>query len=174
MSQTRVSLIIIRKTGLCEDPFVCMRCNNTCEHRRMGTVEDDELRHHLWVVNGKQPCYSSTPVVSNETTSVVSLKEKGASVRRCIDIVMSIPIEDRCSGCCLLEHVSVWKSILFSRLYCCLPPSEDICIKCMYFMTHSQMQIKVRTSVWRDSDHVTVSGPTKSSRPIYTHYYESC
>lgn len=42
----------------------------------MRTVEDDELRHHLGVVDGKQPCYGPAPVVADKTTSVVPLKEK--------------------------------------------------------------------------------------------------
>lgn len=37
----------------------------TWEHRRMGTVEDDELRHHLWVVNGEQPRDGPAPVMAN-------------------------------------------------------------------------------------------------------------
>lgn len=42
----------------------------------MRTVEDDELRHHLGVVDGKQPGYGPAPVVADETTSVVPWKEK--------------------------------------------------------------------------------------------------
>ena len=36
-------------------------------------------------------------------------------------------------------------------------------IKWMYSMTYSQMQIKVRASVWRDTDHITATVPTNSS-----------
>lgn len=40
----------------------------------MGTVEDNEFCHHLWVVNGKQPRDGPTPVMADEATSVVSLE----------------------------------------------------------------------------------------------------
>lgn len=48
----------------------------------MGTVKDDEFCHHLRVMNCKQPRYGPTPVVTDETTSVVPLKEKKTRVRR--------------------------------------------------------------------------------------------
>lgn len=46
----------------------------TCEDGRVGTVEDDELCHHLRVVNGEEPRHRPAPVVSHQTTPVVSLK----------------------------------------------------------------------------------------------------
>lgn len=53
----------------------------------MGAVQDDEFCHHLWVVNGKQPCYGPTPVVANKATSVVSLEDKQINKRQSFVIV---------------------------------------------------------------------------------------
>ena len=49
---------------------------STCEHRGMGTIKDDELRHHFWIVNGKQPCDGPAPVMAHQETSVVALEKK--------------------------------------------------------------------------------------------------
>lgn len=46
----------------------------TCKDGWVGTVKDDELCHHLRVVNGEEPRHRPAPVVSHQTTPVVSLK----------------------------------------------------------------------------------------------------
>lgn len=48
----------------------------TCEHGGVGTVQDDELCHHLGVVNGEQPRHGPAPVVAHQAASVVPLEEK--------------------------------------------------------------------------------------------------
>ncbi len=135
-----------------EDLDICASWNHTCEHRRMGTVEDDEFCHHLWVVNGKQPRYGPTPVVADETTSVVSLEEKQ----------MSVPENQYWSRCFIAGF---------------LPQRTFTPIKWMYFMTCSQMQIKVRASVW--GILITLlfqslqTNPLTCASTVYTRWYES-
>lgn len=91
----------------------------------MRTVEDDELRHHLGVVDGKQPRYGPAPVVADETTSVVPWKEKARGRQTVLCYCSSWTLAQMSRR--LLKHVSAsQKSILFSLLHYWLPPSEDI------------------------------------------------
>lgn len=54
--------------------------------RRVRTVEDDELDHHLRVVDGKQPRDGAAPVVTHQEATVVTSKHakrrKKKNVRR--------------------------------------------------------------------------------------------
>lgn len=62
---------------------------------------------------------------------------------------------------CLLKHVSAWKSILFSLLYCWLPPSEDIYTHQMDVFHDMQPNADQGQGIClRDSDHITVPIPT--------------
>lgn len=65
--------------------IICMQRQHTREHRRMRAVQNDEFCHHFWVVYCKQPGYDPTPVVPNQTTSVVSLKRKQMHIRPYFD-----------------------------------------------------------------------------------------
>lgn len=69
-SFSQLSLVTLESS---EEELLQMRrwVSPTCEHGRMGAVQDDEFGHHLWVVNGKEPRYGPAPVVSDHTASVV-------------------------------------------------------------------------------------------------------
>ena len=150
----------------------------------MGTVQNDEFCHHLWVVNGKEPRYGPPPVMTHEAASVVPLEEKQRQTLENVCNRRQRPDDSNRSWmvmlmlCCSLTSMSVLKISIVQCHYRWLPLSEDIYPQQMiYYMTYSQTQIKVRTSV----GGILITLLFQSLRTnlltyaatIYTYWYES-
>ena len=54
----------------------------TCKDGGMRAVEHNELHHHLWVLDGKEPRDDPAPVMTHQETSVITWGERERGRKR--------------------------------------------------------------------------------------------
>lgn len=119
----------------------------------MGTVENNEFCHHLWVMNGKQPRDGSSPVMANKAASVVSFRQKQIHMRLLVFVKENRNLLMKIAQRVLLmlfikePQRNQYHSHVFMAGF--LPQRTFTPIKWMYFMTYSQVQTKVRAYAFR-------------------------
>lgn len=123
----------------------------------MGTVEDDEFRDHLWVVNGEQPRYGPAPVVAHQAASVVPLEEKQMHIRQFCDrswmFSWCFAVSEQSMSVLKINTVPTWL-LLASSLDDIYTHQKDVFHDIQPNADQGQ-DIRLR-----DSDHITAPVPT--------------